>query len=122
MAEVKSVDPLGIKKFQSLPKVTTQEILFLGCSYTKGATLDSIDLAYPSLMSNQLNLNCRNYAQLGLNNYEMFDILSQIEMDDNVSVVLQLTELSRLKVYNESTKKILKSINFIPPNLSYLLK
>jgi hypothetical protein len=59
------------------------------------------DRAYAHVMARSLGLEERRHGYL--NNYEMFDLLGQVELEPGASVILQFTELSRLCIYNKHT-------------------
>jgi hypothetical protein len=59
------------------------------------------DRAYAHVMSESLGLKERRHGYL--NNYEMFDLLGQVELESGASGILQFTELGRLCVYNNHT-------------------
>jgi hypothetical protein len=59
------------------------------------------DRAYAHVMAKSLGLEERRHGYL--NNYEMFDLLGQVDLEPNASVILQFTELGRLCIYNKNT-------------------
>jgi hypothetical protein len=59
------------------------------------------DRAYAHVMSQSLGLEERRHGYL--NNYEMFDLLGQVDLEPGASVILQFTELGRLCIYNKHT-------------------
>ena len=93
-------DSLNLQRFVSLPKIESDHILFLGDCYAAGMVVDE-DRAYAHVMSQSLGLEERRHGYL--NNYEMFDLLGQVELDPGASVILQFTELGRLCIYNRDT-------------------
>jgi len=92
-------DPLNLQRFSSLPKIESDHILFLGDCYAAGMVVDE-DRAYAHIMSESLGLGERRHGYL--NNYEMFDLLGQVELEPGASVILQFTELGRLCIYNKT--------------------
>ena len=93
-------DPLNLQRFVSLPKIESNHILFLGDCYAAGMVVDE-DRAYAHVMAKSLGLEERRHGYL--NNYEMFDLLGQVDLEPNASVILQFTELGRLCIYNKNT-------------------
>ena len=93
-------DPLNLQRFVSLPKIESDHILFLGDCYAAGMVVDE-NRAYAHVMAKSLGLEERRHGYL--NNYEMFDLLGQVELDPGASVILQFTELGRLCIYNRDT-------------------
>lgn len=84
---------------------TSGHMLFFGCSYTSGFGLpDQTTQNYTYLLSQRLNKNAVNFASPGLNNYTSFDFASKIQLQEkNVSIVFQVTELSRIRYYDKKT-------------------
>ena len=92
-------DPLNLHRFSSLAKIESDHILFLGDCYAAGMVVDE-DRAYAHVMAKSLRLEERRHGYL--NNYEMFDLLGQVELEPGASVILQFTELGRLCIYNKT--------------------
>lgn len=92
------MDPLNI---ESIPRdITDSDIVFLGCSYTSGVGLTELDSRYSRLISAHYNKKEINLASGGDGNYRSFDLFGQLNFVDNgTKVVIQLTELSRLRLY-----------------------
>jgi hypothetical protein len=61
------------------------------------------DRAYAHVMSRSLELEERRHGYL--NNYEMFDLLGQVDLEPGSSVILQFTELGRVCIYNNNNNK-----------------
>ena len=59
------------------------------------------DRAYAHVMARSLGLEERRHGYL--NNYEMFDLLGQVELEPGSSVILQFTELGRVCIYDRNT-------------------
>jgi hypothetical protein len=93
-------DPLNLRRFESLPRIESNHILFLGDCYAAGMVVDE-DRAYAHVMAESLALKERRHGYL--NNYEMFDLLGQVDLEPGASVILQFTELGRLCIYNKHT-------------------
>jgi len=91
---------LNLQRFRSLPRIESNHILFLGDCYAAGMVVDE-DRAYAHVMSQSLGLEERRHGYL--NNYEMFDLLGQVDLEPGASVILQFTELGRLCIYNKHT-------------------
>lgn len=99
-AQLTIKDPLNLQRFRSLPKIESDHILFLGDCYAAGMVVDE-NRAYAHVMAKSLGLVERRHGYL--NNYEMFDLLGQVDIEPGASVILQFTELGRLCVYNKNT-------------------
>jgi len=99
MDEQKYRDPLDIEVDST--HITENDIVFLGCSYTTGEGVNS-DVRYSTIIANYFNKNEINLAKGGCGNYRSFDLFGQLEIDNNAVVVLQLTELSRIRWYADT--------------------
>ena len=95
-------DPLNLQRFSSLPKIESNHILFLGDCYAAGMVVDE-DRAYAHVMAQSLGLVERRHGYL--NNYEMFDLLGQVDLEPGSSVILQFTELGRVCIYDKNNNK-----------------
>jgi hypothetical protein len=102
-----NTDPLGI---EIAPRdVTSNNVLFLGCSYTVGHGLLDTTKKYSSLFSNHYNKQEINLAKSGTGNYRSLDLLGQLNIASGATIVLQLTELSRIQWYSECVKEVMLS-------------
>lgn len=95
------IDPLNIEDL-NLPNVTINDILYLGCSYTKGVGVESAQ-RYSYTMSKLLEKNEVNLSESGKGNYRSFDLFGQLNIIEGTVVVLQLTELSRIRWHNNDS-------------------
>jgi len=93
-------DALNLQRFVCLPRIESNHILFLGDCYAAGMVVDE-DRAYAHVMARSLGLEERRHGYL--NNYEMFDLLGQVELEPGSSVILQFTELGRVCIYDRNT-------------------
>lgn len=83
---------------EDLPKISKDDAVFVGCSFTQGAWLDDPDTnSYTQLVAKQLGLNCVNLGKNGSNNFRTFDILNQVELSPGQTVVIQLTVPERVR-------------------------
>jgi len=100
-------DPLTILR-NDLPLIKKDDVIFLGCSYTRGIGLTDQDQNWTSIFSKEIKCNQVNFAFEGLNNYSSFDLFSQLnfESEQNV-VVLEITELARVQWYNQRLDNVL---------------
>jgi hypothetical protein len=122
-SEYKNVKNISQIKFDpynwnhNLPKLTVDDAVFLGCSFTRGTALSDSNTHYASLVSKYFNKNCVNLAQRGLNNQTSFELLTQLDFCPGQIVVWQITYLERMR-YIDSHKQI-KDILFscIPKDL-----
>lgn len=88
--------------------IKKDDIVFLGCSFTSGYGLEDQKQNWSSIFSNAVVGNQVNFAFNGANNYNSFDVFSQLnfESDQNI-VVLEITELARIQWYNQQLHNIL---------------
>lgn len=75
-------------------------MIFLGCSYTFGLGLESQSECYSTIMSKHLNKKEFNFAYSGASNYSSFEKFSQLQFVENSSLILQITQLGRIKYYD----------------------
>jgi hypothetical protein len=102
-----ALDLLGI---EIAPRaVTSNNVLFLGCSYTVGHGLLDTTKKYSSLFSSYYKKQEINLAESGRGNYRSFDLFGQLNIASGATVVLQLTELSRIRWYAECVKDVMLS-------------
>jgi len=81
--------------------LSADSMAFLGCSYTKGVGLRFSSECYTSIMSADLNKKEIVCCKGGSSNYNSFDDFSKLEFSQpHVPMVLQITELSRIKHYD----------------------
>lgn len=103
----KHLDPLGI---EIAPRdITHNDILFLGCSYTVGHGLPDSATKYSSIFSRYYNKQEINLASSGTGNYRSFDMFGQLNVASGATVILQITELSRIRWYSECVKDVMLS-------------
>lgn len=93
-----NLDPLSIKSTPVI--VTDNDIAFLGCSYTAGTSLPNTATRYSTLVSQQYNKKEINLAKGGVGNYRNFDLFGQTMFEPGSVLILQLTELSRVRWYD----------------------
>jgi hypothetical protein len=102
-------DPLGIES-RGLPAITKDHMAFFGCSYTNGVGLTDVGQHYATHMANSLGKTPLNFAKDGFNNYAIFDLFSQCDfVDSDIPVVVQITQLARVQVYDRKLRGILLS-------------
>lgn len=90
--------------------MTLKNILFFGCSYTDTSNgFVDADKMYPALLCKYFNLKEKNYAINGVGNYKSFDIISDLNFGEESLVVLQLTELARIRRYDTVLRDIILS-------------
>jgi hypothetical protein len=75
-------------------------MIFVGCSYTSGVGLENRRDCYSTVMCDRLNKKEFNFAYGGANNYSSFDKISKLNLAENTSLVLQITQLGRIKYYD----------------------
>lgn len=93
-----NLDPLNITSTKV--SVTSNDILFLGCSFTEGVGVATNE-RYSTLLSKALGKNEINLALGGHGNYRSFDLFGQVDIEKNTAVVLQLSGLQRLRHYDK---------------------
>lgn len=97
-------DPLNI--LNKTYTLSDNDILFLGCSYTRGIGLDAKEHRYSNILSDYYNKNQVNLAEQALDNFSCFNYFSTINFaDPGTIVILQLTQLSRIRHYDEINNK-----------------
>jgi hypothetical protein len=77
--------------------------IFLGCSHTKGVGLINQEDNYANIVSNHFSLSHLNLAMSGSGNYRSFDIFRNLEFFENQIVVLQLTDIGRLRFFKDDS-------------------
>jgi len=88
-----------------VPKLTHNDAVFLGCSFTAGSALPGDkNNRYAEIVAKHFNKNCVNLAKDGGSNNRSLDIFSQLEFAEKQIVVLQLTSLERLRYVSEDKK------------------
>ena len=103
------IDPLNIEQLD-LPVVSTNDILYLGCSYTEGVGV-TLTQRYSHIISKLLEKNEVNLSAGGKGNYRSFDLFGQLDITEGTIVVLQLTELSRIRWYDNNSIDDIKLSN-----------
>lgn len=91
-------DPLRIE--QDRIAVTKDDIVFLGCSITYGTALPTGSIKYSTQVAGELGLTEINLSKGSTGNYRSFDLFSQLDFTEGASVLIQLTELSRVRWYD----------------------
>lgn len=94
---------IDLLNIEVLPQtITNNDIVFFGCSFTDNNCKFVNDYEmYTSIMAKHYNKNLINLAKGGHGNYRSFDLFGQLKFtDEETIVVLQLTELSRIRWYN----------------------
>jgi hypothetical protein len=91
-------DPLRIESNSVV--ITNNDIAFFGCSYTKGIGLTDPNTKYTTVVSADLGLTEVNLSKGGTGNYRSFDLFGQTTFNPGSSLVIQLTELSRVRWYD----------------------
>ena len=95
------IDPLNIEQLD-LPTVSTNDILYLGCSYTEGFGVE-LNHRYSCIMSKLLGKNELNLAAAGKGNYRSIDLFGQLDIPEGTTIILQLTGLSRIRWYDDNS-------------------
>jgi hypothetical protein len=104
------LDPLNIQA--PVVDVTVNDVVFLGCSFTAGTGLVDVNTRYSSLLAHHYNKNEINLAVGGGSNYRSFDLFGQLNFINTRSIlVLQLTELSRIRWYDSKIQDRMLSIH-----------
>lgn len=88
--------------------MTLKNILFFGCSYTdSNSGFVDADKMYPSTLCNHFNLLEQNYAKKGHGNYRSFDLIADMNFGEESLIILQLTELARIRCYDKVLRDIM---------------
>ena len=97
---IDGVDPYNLKTKFNIENSDSSAI-FLGCSHTAGVGLDTPTDNYVNWVSKHFKKTPLNASAGGKGNFRSFDIFNQIEFYKNQFVVLQLTDLARLRYYRD---------------------
>lgn len=105
------------KWLHNLPTLTTNDSVFIGCSYTAGDGLPDANTHYATLVAREFDTNCVNLGKSGGSNSRSFNIFSQLDFVPGQIVVWQVTFLERLQYcYNTSGELIdLRFLDFKMP-------
>jgi hypothetical protein len=91
----------------SLPKLSINDAVFLGCSFTAGVALPGDKSnRYAEIVAKALGKNCINLAQPGGSNNKLIDIFGQLDFVEGQMVVLQLTGLERLRYIDNNKNPV----------------
>lgn len=86
------------------------EIVFYGCSFTdRNSGFVDPDKMYPALMAKYFNQTERNFAKNGCGNYRSFDLIADTNFKNDSIVIIQLTELSRIRHYDKELSDVMLS-------------
>lgn len=101
------LDPYNLCQHTANP--TVDEILFYGCSHTRGGWWTAIENNYPYQVGLQMNKksSVRSRFPAGsdiLGNYHNFNLFTNTDFCANQIVVFQLTDLTRIRYYDEHAK------------------
>ena len=102
VVNINGVDPYNIRQPLSLNN-TTDSAVFIGCSHTHGQGLDHIADCYANLVSKHFDVACVNAGSPGKGNLRSFETFNQTMFNKDQIVVLQLTDLARLKYFETET-------------------
>lgn len=94
-----SVDPYNIRLRLGAMNNTVDSAVFFGCSHTQGAGLDHEEENYINIVSKHFDKSALNLAEPAKGNFRSFAKFQQLEFYDNQIVVLQLTDVARLVVF-----------------------
>ena len=109
-------DPLKIEV--SAQKVAANDIAIFGCSFSDLDTkCISRGEVYGSLLGNYFNKNVLNFAKGGKGNYRSFDLIGQTDFESGSILILQLTELSRIRWYTTEIQDLMMSVGTPPREL-----
>jgi hypothetical protein len=84
-----------------------EKMLFVGCSHTAGIGHKSMDTVYPTLVAKYLNKDPLILGNSGKGNYLLEHVLNLYSLKDS-NVVIQFTDIFRLRYYNSAGKIIEK--------------
>lgn len=100
----------GYKWNLTLPVLSSNDAVFIGCSFTEGIGIELPENKYANIVSKHFNLNCVNLGKGGASNSYFCEIFSQLNFNRGQLVVLQLTGLERLRYCSEDEK--LRDVQF----------
>ncbi len=93
-------DPYHLRQFHIMSN-KENSIVFLGCSHTYGTGLDNSEENYVNLVSQHFDSDTVNLAAPGKSNFRSFEQFNQLKFNKNQTVVLQLTDVTRLKYFDQ---------------------
>lgn len=88
-------------------KISEDNILFIGCSHTYGTGHDTTDTVYPSIVAKKLNLTPMVKGFPGQGNFKFEDVLTEYELGKNTNVIIQFTDIFRLRYYDDASESII---------------
>lgn len=101
------------------PTLSPDDAVFIGCSFTAGIGLSSVDEMFSTLVSKHYRLNCVNLGCPGGSNSKIFEVFSSLEFHPGQLVVVQLTMPCRIQYCDEETRSLIDIIlGNTPPNIS----
>lgn len=100
----------------NLPKLTANDSVFIGCSYTAGVGLPDVNTRYATIVADRTGTNCVNLGKSGGSNSRAFDVFTQLDFVPGTIVVWQITFLERLQ-YCYSTSEKLVDLRFLDFNM-----
>jgi len=89
----------------SVPKVTEDDAVFFGCSFTAGVGLSNPHTRWANKVAHVLGKNCKNLGIAGGSNWAAFNLISSMEFVPGQVVVWQITLPQRIQ-YCDKNKKI----------------
>jgi len=97
----KNIELDGYNWNLNLPVLTSNDAVFIGCSFTEGVGIDNPECKYANIVSRNYNLNCINLGKGSSSNSYFFEVFSQLNFTNGQLVVIQLTVLERLRYCSE---------------------
>ena len=91
-------DPYNIQQKFTVNNTETAAI-YLGCSHTAGVGLNDPLESYTQLVSTCFALSSLNLSESGRGNFRSFDLFKKINFFKNQVVVLQLTDIARIRYF-----------------------
>lgn len=98
VVNINTADPYLIRQSLALDN-NKDSAVFIGCSHTYGIGLDRPEDNYINLVSQHFDVDPINAGEPGKGNHRSFEVFNQTEFCENQIVVIQLTDLGRLKYF-----------------------
>lgn len=99
-----------------VPKLSANDSVFIGCSYTAGDGLPDVNTRYATIVADRTGTNCVNLGKSGGSNSRAFDVFTQLDFVPGQIVVWQISFLERMQYCGPSGD--LKDLRFIESKMS----
>jgi len=92
-----SINPNPFEWKYTLPTITADDLIALGCSFTAGIGIPDNAHRFANIVANELGLNCVNLGQPGGSFQKIYDIFTQLDFIAGQTVILQIPPIGRLR-------------------------